>query len=158
MKSLLTVIAIVVPILVGLSFIIFKPSPPQTTPQPISPTVQPTNEPKTLEIKATFKIVTDRITRNFSNPKYHKRSADVFIQADDPSIIYVKKSGITWQNFFDTLPMKLTKECLTTGDGETFCNQKGGSLKFYLNNIEDQDLLDKEIKEKDQILVKFSSQ
>ncbi|MBI1919066.1 hypothetical protein HYS29_00565 [Candidatus Microgenomates bacterium] len=118
----------------------------------------------TSNITASFTIITDKITRSFTNPKYHNQSAQVYIQADNPSIVYVKKTGITWDDFFKTLPMKLTKDCLVTGDGETLCNgqclpagRQGGTLKFYLNDIETPDLLDKEIKQNDQILIKFTS-
>lgn len=127
------------------------------------PTVQktPTTSPNYLAEKvnytASFTIITGNITRSFKAEKYHNKSADVYIENPDPSIVNVKKAGITWDDFFKTLPMKLTKECLTTGDGETFCDGKAGSLKFYLNDIEDKDLLDKEIKQNDQILVKFTS-
>lgn len=52
--------------------------------------------------------------------------------------------------------MKLTKECLITGDGEKLCNTNG-TLTFYLNEIEDKDLLDREIKEGDKILIEYRS-
>lgn len=121
-----------------------------------SPTAQTqTNQPEEVNIQATFQIVTGNITRNFSNPKYHLQSPDVFIQKEDPAIVHVKKTGITWSEFFSTLPMKLTKDCLTTGDGETICSDKNRTLKFYLNGNEEPDLLDKEIKNGDKILIKY---
>lgn len=110
-----------------------------------------------VNITASFTIITDRVTRSFKAGKYHNKSPDVFITSGDPSIVYVKKRGITWNDFFKSLPMKLTKECLTTGDGETFCDGKSGTLMFYPNDIEDKDLLDKEIKQGDSILIKFTS-
>ena len=54
--------------------------------------------------------------------------------------------------------MKLTYDCLITGDGETLCNGQGGTLKFYLNDSETPNLLEKEIKEGDKVLIKFSPQ
>jgi hypothetical protein len=119
------------------------------TPTPI-PSVFPLTD-----IKASFSIKTGSTVRNFSNPKYHNRSEDVYITSADPSVIYVKKKGVKWSDFFATLPMKLTKECLTTGDGETYCDIKDGSLKFYINGVEDKDALDKEIKEEDKLEVIF---
>lgn len=121
-----------------------------------SPTAQAqTTQPKEVDIQATFQIVTGSITRNFSNPKYHLQSPDVFIQKDNPAVVHVKKTGITWSDFFATLPMKLTKDCLITGDGETLCTENGKTLKFYLNENEEPDLLDKEIKNGDKILIKY---
>lgn len=110
-----------------------------------------------VEITASFIIMTDSITRSFKAEKYHNQSPDVYIEAYDPTKVHVTKSGITWDDFAKTLPMKLTKDCLTTGDGETFCDGKDGILKFYLNDVEDKNLLDREIKEADQALIKFTS-
>lgn len=119
-----------------------------TAPPPIS---------EEVDIRAKFTITTDKIIRNFSNPKYHNQSTDVFIQVDNPTVVYVKKSGITWSDFFKTLPMSLTKDCLTTGDGEKLCNDKG-VLKFYLNDLEDPDVLDKDIKHEDALKVTYYTQ
>ena len=109
------------------------------------------------DITASFTIITDSITRNFSNPKYHNKSEKVFIATDNPSLIYIKKAGVRWSDFFATLPMKLTKECLITGDGETLCNKEQGTLEFFLNDKEDKDVLDKVIKQNDKLLVRFTS-
>lgn len=123
---------------------------PQTS-QVSAPT--PASTPEVINITASFTIITDNITRSFKDPKYHNKSPDVYITADDPTLVHVTKKGITWDDFFKTLPMKLTKDCLITGDGETLCD---GSLKFFLNDVEDQNLLDREIKEGDKALIKFT--
>lgn len=128
-----------------------------------TPTLLPSSTPtinvqsEMVDITATFTIKTDSITRSFKAEKYHNKSPDVFITKDDPTKVYVKKKGIAWDDFFKTLPMKLTKGCLTTGDGETFCDGKQGTLQFYLNDSEDKDLLDREIKDGDRALIKFTS-
>lgn len=110
-----------------------------------------------VDIKASFTIITDNITRSFKAEKYHHQSSDVFITNDNPSVVFVKKKGATWQDFFNTLPMKLTKDCLITGDGETLCNGQQGRLDFYLNDSENENLLDKEIREADQAKIIFTS-
>lgn len=109
------------------------------------------------EISAAFEIYTVGTKRVFADPKYHNRSEDVFITADDPGRIIVKKERITWQDFFDTLPspMKLTKECLTTGTGQQFCTGQGSTLKFLLNDQENPNALDQEIKNGDELIVRF---
>lgn len=113
------------------------------------------NQPEEVNIQATFQITTRGIVRSFKNPKYHLKSPEVFLSAEDPTIVHVAKTGVTWDDFFKTLPMKLTKDCLTTGDGETFCSGSGGTLRFYLNDQEDPNLLDKEIKDADKVLIEF---
>lgn len=122
-----------------------------------SPITSPSVVDEKVDITASFTIMTDAITRSFKAEKYHNKSPDVFIEALNPAIVHVKKKGITWDDLFKTLPMKLTKDCLITGDGETLCSGAQGALKFYLNDIEDKDLLDREIKEADRALIKFAS-
>lgn len=150
-------IAAIVIIILGVSaFTIFNK--PQSTPTTI-PTPSPTSiiQDEKTDITATFTIITDNITRSFKAEKYHNKSPDVYIENPDPTIIHVKKAGITFNDFFKTLPMKLTKECLTTGDGENFCDGVNGDLKFFLNDIETPNLLNKEINEGNKALIKFTS-
>ncbi len=159
-----------VPVILALGFILLLVGAfalfnrPQSNPSiDQTPSPAPVVEEE-VNFTASFTIITGNITRSFKAEKYHHQSADVYIENPDPTIIYVKKAGITWDDFFKTLPMKLTKECLVTGDGETFCDKKDGSLKFYLqskegsphlNDVEDKDLLDREIKEDDKALIRF---
>lgn len=146
--------AVVIIILAISAYTIFnKPQSPSTA----NPTPAPITQIEKENVTATFTIITENITRSFKAEKYHNLSPDVYIEASDPTIVHVKKMGITWDDFFKTLPMKLTKQCLITGDGETLCNNKDSSLKFYLNNIETPDLLEKRINEGDKALIKFIS-
>ena len=107
------------------------------------------------DYQASFEIYTDGLKRNFTSPKYHNQSPDVFITSDNPSIVNIKKKGITWDDFFKTLPMKLTKDCLTTGDGEVLCNSQTKTLKFYINDVENPDFLNEKIKSGDKARVSW---
>lgn len=155
-------IVVIVLILLIAGFFIFKPKSTQY----VTPTQSTTSSSvivQPVDITASFIIKTDSIIRSFKAEKYHNKSLDVYITADDPTKVHVKKVGITWDDFFKTLPMQLTKDCLITGDGETFCDRKQGTLKFYISPkgreilIEDKDFLDKEINQNDSLLVKFTS-
>jgi hypothetical protein len=53
--------------------------------------------------------------------------------------------------------MSLTKECLVTGTKQTFCTGEEGNLKFYINDIEDKNALDKVINGGDILLVKYGN-
>lgn len=155
MKATLSIVIVVVLLLAALAFF----QRPQNSHTPFllpNPTPTPTPTVDKVDIKASFTIITGGITRSFKAEKYHNQSPDVYIEASDPTLVHVTKIAIIWDDFFKTLPMKLTKECLTTGDGETFCDGKDGSLKFYLNGVEDKDLLQKEIKEQDRVLIKYA--
>lgn len=122
--------------------------------QPSTTSPQFQNEEK-VDYQASFEIFTDGLTRNFSGPKYHNKSPDVLITAENPNIIYVKKGNITWGDFFNTLPMKLTNDCLTTGDGEVLCSNETKTLKFYINEKETPNFLNEKIKSGDKARVSY---
>lgn len=120
----------------------------------ISPTPQTEeSQSKIADIKAAFAIFTNGTFRIFTAAMYHNLFADVYIESSNPNIVHVKIANITWDDFFKTLPFKLSKECLTTGTGQSFCTKGNQSLKFYLNGEIDPSALDQVIKDGDQLLV-----
>lgn len=80
-----------------LGFILFNKS---QTPQPLVLTPSPTSQKQEVDIRASFTIITGNITRSFIAEKYHNQSPDVYIESLDPTIVHVKKTGITWVDFF----------------------------------------------------------
>lgn len=113
---------------------------------------------KEVDYTAGFAIFTNGTFRIFTAPMYHNQSEDVFIESSNPNIVRVKKADITWDDFFKTLPFKLAKDCLTTGTGQTFCTNSNGKLSFYLNNIEDSSVLEKQINKGDRLLVTYGNE
>ncbi len=111
-----------------------------------------------VSYEAGFAIFTHGTFRVFTAAMYHNRSSDVYLAADNPNVIHIKKSGTTWDDFFKTLPFTLTKECLTTGTKETFCTNNTAALQFYLNGKQDQHALDKQINAGDQLLVSYGNE
>ncbi len=142
-------------VIIAIFFFVFlktqKTNLDNPTPKPILNSEQPTSINQ--NIQAEFTIITGNITRNFSNPKYHHQSADVYIEKENPHIIHVKKNNITWQDFFNTLPMNLTNQCLLTGDGEKLCDGESGKLEFFLNGKNTPSLLNQIIKSQDKALI-----
>lgn len=155
MKKINILIGVLIVIILGGIFFL--------TQQKISnklPRVKTVSIPKeeAVDYKASFAIFTNSTFRIFTAPMYHNLSFDVFIESINPNIVHVKKADIIWDDFFKTLPMKLTKDCLITGTGQTFCTGETGTLKFYLNGEKVDDLLDLEIQNDDQALISFGSE
>lgn len=151
------IISIAIALILVFAFILFnKSQTPKKSFQTLTPSPQNEKVNPPAGGKASFTIITGSITRSFQAEKYHNQSSDVYIENLDPTIVHVKKTGITWDDFFKTLPMTLTKDCLITGDGETLCSGKNGTLKFYLNDSETPNLLDQEIRDGDKALINFS--
>ena len=113
--------------------------------------------PEPTDFTASFEIYTQGTKRIFTQAMYHNQSQDVFIQSPDPSIVYVKKAGITWAEFFGTLPFSLTRECLVTGTKQTFCTTETKKLRFFLNNTETPDVLDLGIQSGDALRVTYGN-
>lgn len=159
MRKILIVSAIAVTVII--LYLVKKPQthlPPRNpeiptsgrTDQALTPT-----EAKEVDYTASFEIITNGLKRDFSNSMYHELDQNVFITSDDPSKVHVKKSGITWDYFFTTLPMRLTSQCLITGTNQQFCSGENGTLRFYLNGKENPNALLEVIKEKDVLRVTY---
>lgn len=142
--SIFVIIAVSTALLFGNRF--YSPISSQTvtlTPAPFVP------------YSASFGVFTNGTVRVFSSSMYFNKSPDVYIQNKNPNIVFVRRPEITWQNFFDTLPMKLTPSCLTTGTNETFCTNEQTALRFFLNGTEDPQVLSKVIKSNDRLLISY---
>lgn len=122
-------------------------SPPIDTPLTVAPAFTP--------FTAKFEIYTKGLKRVFTDKKYHNKSEKVYIEFPDPQLVHIYKPNVTWQAFFDTLPMELTPNCLVTGTGQKYCTGKSGTLNFYLNGSLDQLSLEKTINANDELVVKF---
>jgi len=131
---------------------------PKNTPQAIidqEAIVQPNTGSELVDGRAGFSIFTNGTERIFSESKYHNQSPDVYIAPDETNIIKVKKEGVTWQQFFDSLPapMKVTPDCLYTGTGQSFCNTNTKTLRFFLNGKQETNLLQQTILDGDKVLL-----
>lgn len=159
-KVLISIVGIAV-VLASITYLVIgskmKTSPAPSATQQETPAVT-RGQQAPISYKAGFAIFTHRTFRVFTAAMYHNQSSDVYIAADNPNIVNIKKSGTTWNDFFKTLPFKLTKECLTTGTKETFCTNKKATLQFYLNGKQDENALDKQISAGDQLLVSYGNE
>ena len=151
MKIIILILALA---LVGL-VLYLKPIslPTSQVPPPASNfTPLPTQERNNL---AGFGIYTNGTFRVFTNPRYHNKSEEIYIESKNPYIIHIKKEGATWGDFFKTLPMDLKHDCLIAGTGEKFCNGAQGTLKFYINEEKVEDFLNRKIEDGDRALITY---
>jgi hypothetical protein len=125
----------------------------------VNPVFHPNPTSKTFQpFTAQFTIITHGTKRIFTDPKYHNQSTDVYLTANDPSVIHVEKEGLTWADFFATLPFSVTKECLTTGTKQTFCQSETQTLSFSINGKLNPQALDSVIQPNDQFLLSVDGQ
>jgi len=112
-----------------------------------------------LPFTTTFSIYINGVKRDFTRPKYHNQSTKAYITSQNPSQIIVTEEGLTWQDFFDTLPepMKISSSCITTGLGENFCTTSKKSLTFMVNGINTPTLLTEEILPEDKLQIIYNN-
>lgn len=154
MKKLLIIVLVTISLIAGYIFLNEDNSSQKTS--SITQT-EDKMEKEAIVKKANFKIITNGTTRIFTDSKYHNQNEYVFIEKIDPSIVIVKKENIKWSDFFNSLPspMKLTKECLTTGTGQGFCTNESKKLYFFLNGNETSNVIDLVIKNNDNLLIEY---
>ena len=158
MQKIVIIVVIIIAFSVGLSPFLFREM--KTDPSTIVQENVPSNETETVAVdhRAAFAIFTNGTFRVFTASMYHNLSKDIFIESSNPNIVVIKKSGITWDDFFSTLPFSLTHECLVTGNNEVFCNNENNTLRFFLNGQEQKDLLEMTIQDGDQLLVTYGNE
>lgn len=139
----------------ALGFLLFASSKPEAPHEALSSPTPRVEE--VSDINASFAIFTNGTFRVFTASMYHNQSDNVFIESSNPNVVHVRKAHVTWNDFFATLPFSLSPNCLTTGTGQTFCTNKTGSLKFYLNGRPDPSALEREISGRDKLLVSFGN-
>lgn len=110
------------------------------------------------EKRASFAIYTNGTFRIFTSPMYHNLSEEVFIEPSSPNIAIVKRDGITWRDFFSTLPFSVDEKCLITGTKQTFCTNDSSTLQFFLNEERNQKALDQIIEPDDKLLITYEAE
>jgi hypothetical protein len=106
-------------------------------------------------ITGSFEIIINGINRQFNKSKYHNLSPNVYINAINPNQVVITQAEATWGDFFDSLPFKVTNDCITTGTGERYCDGEGGKIVFLINGIETKGALATEIGSGDKLTVIF---
>lgn len=146
MRALLVLVVFTVAGYIGLRY---SPKTPE------GPTPLPMSTPADTSYTAKFEIYTNGTRRIFSDSRYHNLSPVVYLTEEEPSTIHVEEKGITWSDFFATLPMQLNKNCLITGTKQTFCSNDTQKLKFFINEAEIPDALELEIGENETLRVVY---
>lgn len=108
--------------------------------------------------KASFLIIINGISNDFSAARFHNLSPNVFIDSDNPAVVNVMSPDVTWNDFFSSLPIGLSEKCLTTSSGQSYCDGTNGFLRFYLNEQEQDKIFETTIQPDDQLLITFGNE
>lgn len=157
MKKILLVIVVIILIAISSSYIDESTDLLQENNSLISISSEVEVNSQEVDVTAGFAIFTNGVFRVFTSSMYHNLSSEAYISRSEPNVIHVKVSGITWGEFFATLPLELTQACLVTGNKERYCSNDSAKLKFYINGVEDDNVLSREITQSDKLLITYGS-
>lgn len=153
MKWLIIVIVTVIGLISTLLFLQTKDNKVPIENAVVTQTTSAPTQP--VEFTASFLIYTNGTQRVFTDTRYHNLSKDIYLESINPHIVHVKKPGLTWNDFFKTLPMSVTQDCLVTGTQQTFCSNKNETLHFYINGKKTVTILEEKINPYDQLLITY---
>ncbi len=108
-----------------------------------------------VHIHSDFKVYINDKAIDFSVPMYQLQAKSVHVEDGIGDIVHVHKKGITMGDFLKTLDIKFNKTCITIPLEGSYCNTADKKLSFYVNNIENDEFNNYEIKDLDKILVSY---
>ena len=94
----------------------------------------------------------------FVSDEEDELSENVHLHGERVSVVHVHREGTTWREFFDSLGFELTDQCLTTPEGEQFCDSEAEELSFVLNGVKLDALAFQDITNIDRALLSFGSE
>ena len=73
-------------------------------------------------------------------------------------VVHVHREGTTWREFFHSLGLELTDQCLTTPEGDTYCTSETERLSFIVNGVRVDGLAFQDITDIDRALISFGDE
>ncbi len=124
--------------------------------------VEPTQngEPTAVHWHFDLKTVINGKEIDFSQSKYQstdekKLSEYVHLHDGNGKVVHIHQSGISLQDFFQSIGMDITTGCITTDTKETLCSTNTKALSVYVNGEKEPRAGEYEPKDLDRILVVY---
>lgn len=95
---------------------------------------------------------------DFSSPSYQIKSPYIHFEGRDGSTVHKHATGVTLGYLFESLNLIVDDECFIFQDGRSFCDNEDYSIKFFVNNMEVDDIRPVEIQEDDRILISYGGE
>ncbi len=94
----------------------------------------------------------------FVSDEEDELSGNIHLHGERSSVVHVHREGTTWREFFDSIGFELTDQCLTTPEGEQFCDSEAERLSFVLNGVKLDAMAFQDITNIDRALISFGSE
>ena len=117
-------------------------------------------ESKAVHKHADLAIYVNGRKVNLDADKYQSTEDDhkheyLHFHDNNGDVIHQHKKGKTIGEFFNSIGMKFTDECLQLETGQEYCNTENRSLKFFVNGERKTSYGDYEFSDLDRILISF---
>lgn len=108
-------------------------------------------------------VVLDGTPIDFTQDKYQsseENELDEAIHMHDGNgkVVHLHKKGATLEQFFNSLKIKFTKECLNLDTGANYCNGTSKTLKMFVSGQENTDFEKYVPQDLDRILITYGAQ
>lgn len=112
---------------------------------------------------ADFKVyihgqVLDFAQDRFMSTEEHALSNFTHLHDGDGEMIHKHMSGITLGDFFKSLGMEFTEDCLALDTGKRYCSEAENTLKMWVNGKANEEFGYYEFKDLDQILISYGNE
>ena len=112
---------------------------------------------KSTHQHADVKVYLDGQSIDFSQSKYQITTSFIHFEDGVGDVIHTHAIGLTIGNLFKSIGGDLNSNCLEF-EGESYCNENGKTLKFYVNGQPNNEFASYIIHDLDKILVSYGSE
>jgi hypothetical protein len=85
---------------------------------------------------AAFLVMLDGNTLDFSQQKYQVKSPYIHVENGVGVLLHKHASQVPVGEFFRSVGMQVTDNCLLSDDGKSYCSMDGKKLRFFVNGTE----------------------
>lgn len=130
-------------------------------------TLQP---PQQVHYHANFALFIEGQRYNFTDPHYSEEVSNCSVEGhmspeqrthfhdEEPDILHVHDSGVTWGHFLANLGLTLGPDVLEDDHGNIYTNTGDKKLTFILNGKAALNISNTQIEDEDRLLISYSSQ
>lgn len=109
-------------------------------------------------VHAAFLVKLDGKVIDFSQDKYQLRSQFIHVEKGDGTTLHRHATGVPVGEFFKSIHMDIKNNCFITDNGTQYCDNGTKKLRYFVNGIEKQSIMDYVLNDNDRILVVYGNE
>ena len=108
---------------------------------------------------AAFKLfINNEETVNFGQSQYQVKSNYIHFEDNNGAIIHRHATGVDLGFLFESFKMKFDSQCITLGNGTSYCNEGDKTLKLFVNGASNDMYGKYVLKNGDKILLTYGNE